>query len=250
MTFTGIARKQPVISSGGIVDAATFSAGGIVPGSYMTIFGSNLSDVTDQAIVPALPPNMDEVSVSFDVPSAGISVPGYFYYVSGGQLNLQVPWELQGQTSAEVKVIVGESISSLVTVPLASYAPEFFQYKLSGNSTSFADALDQRNKLITTSNPAIPGQTIQLFANGLGPVNNQPDSGIPAPSQPLATTTATPTVTVGSQNATVTFSGLAPGFTGLYQVNIVVPANAPAGVQPVVLTIGGVSSKTASIAVQ
>ncbi len=214
----------------------------------MTIFGSNLSDVTDQAIVPALPPNMDEVTVSFDVPSAGISVPGYFYYVSAGQLNLQVPWELQGQTSAEVKVIVGESISSLVTVPLASYAPEFFQYQLSG--TSFADALDANNKLIGTSNPAVPGQTIQLFANGLGPVNNQPDSGIPAPSQPLATTTAIPTVTIGSQNATVTFSGLAPGFTGLYQINATVPANAPAGVQPIILTIGGVSSKTASIAVK
>ncbi len=250
MTFTGIARKQPAIASGGVVDAATFSAGGIVPGSYMTIFGTNLSDVTDQAIVPALPPNMDEVSVSFDVPSAGISVPGYFYYVSTGQLNLQVPWELQGQTSAEVKVIVGESISSLMTVALASYAPEFFQYQLAGNSTSFADALDANNKLISTSNPAVPGQTIQLFANGLGPVNNQPDSGIPAPSQPLATTTATPTVTIGSQNATVTFSGLAPGFTGLYQVNATVPANAAFGVQPIVLTIGGVTSKTASIAVQ
>jgi uncharacterized protein (TIGR03437 family) len=119
--------------------------------------------------------------------------------------------------SAEVKVIDGESIGSLVTVPLASYEPEFFH-----------------------------GQTIQLFANGLGPVNNQPDSGIPAPSQPLATTAATPTVTIGSQNATVTSSGLARGFTGLYQVN----ATAPAGIQPVILTIGGVSSKTASSAVQ
>jgi uncharacterized protein (TIGR03437 family) len=182
------------------------------------------------------------------VPAAGISVPGYIYYVSAGQLNLQAPWELQGQTSAQVKVIVGESISSLMTIPIAAYSPAFFQYQAGG--INYISALDLNNNLITTSNAARRGQTIQIYANGLGPVNNQPESGLPAPSDPLATTTTNPTVMIGGVPATVSFSGLAPGFTGLYQINAAVPSNAPVGVQPVVLSIGGVNSKTGNIAVQ
>ena len=61
----------------------------------------------------------------------------------------------------------------------------------------------------------------------------------------------TPTVTIGGVPASVSFSGLAPGYFGLYQVNAQVPANAPTGnAVPVVLTIGGVSSNTVTIAVQ
>lgn len=247
MTFMGTARSQPAIA--GIVDAAGYKPNALVPGAYIAIFGTNLSDVSDQATVPALPPNMDEVSVSFDAPD-GTSVPGYIYYVSSGQINVEIPWELQGQTSARVKVIVGESISSLTTVPIAAYAPAFFQYQLPGSGTLFLSALDTGNALITTANPARRGQTVQLFANGLGPVTNQPVSGLPAPSQPFAETMSTPAVTIGGVAATVSFSGLAPGFTGLYQLNVVVPGDAPVGVQPVVMSIGGVSSAPASIAIQ
>src|SRR5581483_2796807 len=248
-TFTGTARLQPAIANNGIVNSATFSPNNaVVPGSYISIFGSNLSDVTDQAIVPALPPNMDEVSVSFV--ASGVSVPCYLYYVSSGQLNLQVPWELQGQSSVQIKVVVGQSISTLHSAAVAAYSPAFFQYQLPGASGSFIAALDTNNTLITTSHAAVRGPTISLFANGLGPVTNQPDSGLPAPSSPLARTTSNPTVMIGGQPATVSFSGLAPGFTGLYQLNVVVPTNISTGVQSATINIGGVTSPAANIAVQ
>jgi uncharacterized protein (TIGR03437 family) len=152
----------------------------------------------------------------------------------------------------EIKVIVGESISSLVTVPVASYSPAFFQYQAPGGSALFIAALDSKNALITSSNAARRGDTIQLFANGLGPVTNQPESGLPASSssQNFSRTASSPTVTIGNKPATVSFSGLAPGFTGLYQLNVTVPSDAPTGVQPVVVNIGGVSSPQGNIAVQ
>ena len=110
-------------------------------------------------------------------------------------------------------------------------------------------ALDASSRLITTSNPVSSGQVVQLFANGLGPVTNQPASGDPAAASPLAQTTNVPAVTIGGQPATVAFSGLAPGFSGLYQVNVVVPSGLSQGIQPVTITVGEVMSKSLGLAV-
>ena len=94
------------------------------------------------------------------------------------------------------------------------------------------------------------GSTIQLYVNGLGPVDNPPPTGEPAPVSPLARTFAQPTVTIGGRPAAVTFSGLAPGFSGLYQVNVTVPADTPTGVQPLVLTLNAIPAKTVSLPVR
>jgi uncharacterized protein (TIGR03437 family) len=92
---------------------------------------------------------------------------------------------------------------------------------------------------------------IDIFATGLGPVTNQPASGAPAPSVPLAWTTANVTVTIGGAPATVSFAGLAPGWVGLYQVNVQVPANAPVGdAVPVSLSVGGAASNQVTMAVE
>jgi uncharacterized protein (TIGR03437 family) len=90
---------------------------------------------------------------------------------------------------------------------------------------------------------------VQLFANGLGPVNNQPASGDPAPFSPLATTTLVPVVTIGGLDAQVTFHGMTPGNAALYQVNAVVP-NTSAGVQPITISVGGVVSTTSHLPVK
>ena len=82
-------------------------------------------------------------------------------------------------------------------------------------------------------------------------MRNRPATGAPASSNPLSTTLVTPTVTIGGIAATVNFSGLAPGFVGLYQVDVQVPENAPTSdVTPVTLAIGGVSLNTVTMAVQ
>jgi uncharacterized protein (TIGR03437 family) len=240
-TFTGTARLQPTISS--VVDGASLQSGAFAPGSYITLKGSGLSDFSDVSQPATEPLAIDFVSVSFDVPSAHISVPGHLTFVSPSQINVQVPWELQGQTAAQVKVNVDFSPSNVVTIQLASVAPQFFV--VAGNVA----ARDLPGfRVINTSNPARAGAVIQLYANGMGPVTNQPASGDPAPASPLAQT-PTPVVMIGTQPATGVVSGLTPGLGGLYFLNVTVPPSLAPGVYPITVSIGGQTSVAASIVV-
>ncbi len=182
------------------------------------------------------------MNVSFDVPSTGLSVPGHLTYVSPSQVNVQVPWELEGQTSAQVKVTINYTYGNVVTVPLQNFAPAFFEI-----STGAVAALDLNYKIIGASNPAVRGQPVALYVNGLGPVTNTPPSGDPAAQ---SQTTSTPIVTIGGVAAPVSFAGLAPGFAGLYQINVTVPSSIGAGTQPIAVSIGGQTSRQSGIVVQ
>ncbi len=264
--FDGRTRAVPQINSGGVVDAASRQApaGGFAPGSYISIFGSGIAENTMIASTPYLPPSLAGVSVSFDAPDVNVHAPGRLYFVSPSQINVQIPWELQKATSASMKVTLSNSSSifarsddanlgtyqsQLVTIPIASYSPAFFEY--SDNGSTEAAALDQNYKVVGASNPVKRGTVLQLFVNGLGAVSNQPASGDAAPSAaPFAITKATPTVTIGGQNAPVLFTGLAPGLVGLYQVNVTVPTGIGTGLQQATIAIGGVTSKTTMVQVQ
>ena len=232
-TFTGSARVQPVISS--IIDAASLQPGSFAPGSYVAIMGSGLSDFTDVPETATHPLAIDSGSVSFDVPLANISVPGHLIFASPAQINVEIPWELQGQTTVQVKVNVDLSPSNVVNISLTSVAPAFFE--VAGNVA----ARDLGFQVINAGNPAHAGATIQLYANGLGTVTNQPASGDPALSTPFSET-PTPVVTIGTQPGQVMFSGLTPGIGGLYALNVVVPSSLAPGVYPVTVSIGGRTS--------
>jgi uncharacterized protein (TIGR03437 family) len=233
--FDGYARNYPAINSGGVVNAATSQVGqGLAPGSYISIYGTALSDATSVYSTLSLPVSLSSVSVSFD--GGGLSLPGHIHFVSPGQINVQIPWEFQGQTSVQMKVTVLDYMSSyLYTVPLATYSPGIF------------GVVDYQTGAIGSTTR---GNTIEIYMNGLGPVSNTPPSGDPAAAQPLSTMSVFPTVTIGGVPATVSFSGLAPGFVGLYQVNATIPTNAPTGSQPLVVTMGGVAAQTVNLAVQ
>jgi len=89
-----------------------------------------------------------------------------------------------------------------------------------------------------------------VYATGVGPVDRAQVTGEAASSQTLARTRTTPTATVDGENAEVSFSGLAPGFVGLNQINLVVPRTARSGVRPLVITANGIPSNTVNLAVQ
>jgi uncharacterized protein (TIGR03437 family) len=264
MPFDGWAREVPAINANGIVDAASYTGGrAVAPGSWISVFGLNLSDTTQgnngvnfaydncpttcSPVNQPFPLGIDGVAYSFDTAS-GNSYPGRFSFVSPNQLNLLVPWELLGQTSVTVKVIVNYTYSAEYTLPIAEYSPGFFQY----NYTSEVAALDLNYHVVTSTNPVARGSIVQLFMNGLGPVSNQPADGAAAPSNPngLATTMTQPVVTIGGQNATVQFSGLSPNSASLYQVNVTVPPGISTGNQTITCTIGGVAAKSGVLAVQ
>jgi uncharacterized protein (TIGR03437 family) len=128
----------------------------------------------------------------------------------------------------------------------SSAAPAVFTYQRTPNSTepiiTHADYT-----LVTPSAPVKGGEFLVIWATGAGQLNNAPASGAAASTFPLATTVATPVVTVGGSPATVTFSGLTPSVVGLLQINIQLPATLPAGTGatpslPLVVTFPNASS--------
>ena len=255
----------PVPSLTSVQDDAAFGTT-IAPGSYIALFGTNFADpnfivssngdkVDTTYSSGRLPLVWDYVTVTFDAPASGslpaISVPGYVEYVSQGQINVFVPWELEGYPSVNVKEIYQGTTpiySNVMNVPLSNYTPAFFMY--ASGSVFIADAIDgncaSSGYIVGTACPAAAGDVVELYANGLGPTTNQPASGDPAPGgslSNLAQTTTLPVVMIGGQQATVSFAGLAPPYVGLYQVNATVPAGIH-GNQPITIAIGGKTSPT------
>jgi uncharacterized protein (TIGR03437 family) len=189
--------------------------------------------------------------VSFDALSASgdLSLPGYLLYASPTQVNAQVPWELQrcSCSSVQMKVTLNETeYGDVKTVPIANLSPSLFQYSSGGGAPLTAAAtVFNTFTFITSSAPAQKGQKISLYANGLGPVSNQPADGVPASSASNTPSPATNpvTVTIGGQAATVAYAGLQPGTPGLYRIDVTVPAGVSSGAQTVVL---GEAGQTAS----
>jgi len=271
---SGTVNIQIPPNATGVSDAAA-GLTTVAPGSYIAIYGTGLSnpnlfglntgtvngiafnpnpasnapstEPTDPVIAngAVLPLQIDFVTVSFDVPSAGIGVPGHIVYVSPTQVNVQVPWELQGQTSAQMKVSIdGDLFGNVYNVPLANSAPAFFSV------SGVAIGTDLSGNLLTATNAAKRGNVVVMYANGLGPVMNQPASGDPAGVNPLSGTTTTPVVTIGGQSAKVGFSGLVPGLPGLYQLNVTVPAGIATGSQNITVAIGGATSPNLTLPIQ
>jgi uncharacterized protein (TIGR03437 family) len=243
--FESYARAYPAIVPNGVVDDASggFAQRGLAPGSYISIYGSNLADAAQAFQTPYLPVALSAVSISFD--GDGLSYPGYLTYVSPGQINTQIPWEFQGHSSVGLTVWASGLPASTYELPLAAVSPGIFT--IGGT----AAAIDYNSGVIVSSAaPAKRGDIVELFVNGLGAVTGTPASGQPSSTTQLSNTAAIPTVTIGGVAAQVMFSGLTPGSIGLYQVNVVVPQNASAGNAPVIVSIGGVSSAAANLPVQ
>ena len=259
-SLTAVSQAAPQLkTSGGAVNAASFQ-NTAAPGSYISLFGNNLVDSSmlfnasgdaataevspNCAPASCLPISIDYTNVSFDVPSAGISVPGYLSFGGTGQVNVLVPWELEGQSSVQMKVISDGLAGNVLTVPLSDYAPAFF------GSGIVAAVNATAGNVVTASTPVKAGDVLELFANGLGPVTNQPASGFPAQSSPLSQTKSTPVVTIGGKQAAVSFSGLAPGYVGLYQINVTVPSGLSSGNQQTTVAIGGQTSPAVNLPLQ
>lgn len=230
----------PSISANGIVNGASFQQE-IVPGSWATIEGTNLSAVTDTwanyILDGVLPTQIDNVSVMVGGESAWV------YYVSANQINFIVPPLPNGST--QVVVTTSSGSSAPVSATVAQFGPAFFawpnnQVVATFQNFSYAAASGTFSGVTTT--PAKPGDTIILWGTGFGPTNPTPPEGQETPSNQTYNTATLPTVTVNDVSATVYGAALAPGFAGLYQVAIQVPASLGNGNWPVVATIGGASS--------
>jgi uncharacterized protein (TIGR03437 family) len=241
----------PVSSAGAFVSAANPAGGNaLAPGSIGTLYGANFAGGISVSDAPPLPTFLGGTSLTM----AGTVVP--LFFVAPGQINFQVPWFTVTGSPSVPLVITQGLLSTTITVTLTSFSPALFTTNQSGTGQASARIASDGSIVAPTgafpgSRPANKGEFVSLYCTGLGNVRNRPNTGAASPSNPFADTLTTPIVTVGNVPATVSFSGLAPGFVGLYQVNIKIPDNAPSGdAVPVSLSIGGVNSNTVTIAVQ
>jgi uncharacterized protein (TIGR03437 family) len=163
-------------------------------------------------------------------------------YVGPTQINFQVPYETPSGGTANVVVTANGVSSTAASATVTPASPGIFIY---GNN--WAVVLNQDYSLNGPSNPAKAGSYVMLYGTGAGAVSPSVPTGSAAPAAPLSTVTNV-TATVNGQPATVSFQGLAPGFVGLLQVNLQVPA-LPSGTYPLQMTAGGAKSNSASIAV-
>ena len=219
-----------------VTDGASFGPR-LAPGELATLFGSGLASSTAAADSTPLPTLLNGASVL--VNSAAVPL----LYVSATQINFQVPSALTaGPLSVQVKTAAGTS--PIFRVPLVLQAPAIFQY-----STNRAVAQNADGILNSAKNPAAANSVVTVYLTGQGALDNPVTDGLPTPASPLARAKAKVTATVGIQNATVQFLGLAPTFVGLAQANIQLP-DLPAGDYPLVITVGNMLSTSAVISIQ
>ncbi|MCU1324954.1 MAG: hypothetical protein JWN34_324 [Bryobacterales bacterium] len=223
-----VAYYAPQLS---VVSAANYLSRPLTAGSLAAVFptvaSNTLSGATAAAASVPLPTTLGDTQVLVN------GTPAPLFYVSAGQINVQLSNGLApgGSTDVQVVRLGNGQITGGAELQLASAAPGLFTSNGSGGgqvaAINFAD-----NSINSPTNPVARGQTVILYGTGVGTVANAPADGTgataatPAASKPLvvigSSTTAVP-------EANVTYSGLAPTLVGVWQINMVIPDNAQTG---------------------
>ena len=229
-----------------MVNTASYAAGQpVAPGSIISVFGERLAGSTPQG-ASALP-------LPTRLALAGLNLGGRdlpLFYASAGQINAQVPFDATPGSRPQAYVRVsagGDSVSVPETLTLTPVAPGIFQIGVARQGA----VTNPQGQLTDTRAPAAAGDTVIVYATGLGLTDLPVATGEAAPSNPPAKVTVPVQARVGGVAATVQFAGLAPGFAGLYQINVQIPAGVTPG-PAVELTLiqTGVSSNTVTIALR
>jgi uncharacterized protein (TIGR03437 family) len=178
-------------------------------------------------------------------------------FVGPNQINFQMPQGIAAGNNVASQLTKPDGSTSLSTVVIAANGPGIFTILQNGQGQAAAlnpDYSQNGNpQSIVGAKPVMRDTFIQIYATGGGDTTPalMPGEAAPASGNPLVLTNVQPTVTIGGQSAQVLFSGMAPGFVGLWQINAQIPQSvAPGNAVPLVINAGGVASNTVTIAVQ
>jgi uncharacterized protein (TIGR03437 family) len=203
-------EAQPAVTA--VVNAASFDTA-VPRGCLISIFGTRLARAKASAVsVP--PPNKLEDAM---VLVGDLQLAAPLYFVSPTQINAQLPFEALGDTLSIV-VTTAEGASKPFLLKPAAYGPGLFTRDGSGKGPALAFTPD-----FQPVDSVSPGQSLILYATGLGPTDPPVLSGNPGATQePLNRVTTVPEVYMGDYSvpAPVAFAGLAPGLPGVYQINV------------------------------
>lgn len=221
-TVTATLPGKPMFNTEGVRNAASLETG-ITPGSLVSIFGFNLAagDTKPSGVRVTLNGERCTVIAAAD-----------------GQIDFVAPRSIDGDSATlTVTSLLGES--EPVTVPVFGLQPGVFYNPVTGE----AQAVNQQTQLLTSQQPAAPGDILEIKTTGLGPLRASTTTG-------FEETVVLPEVTIGGVPADVTFAGMRFSTPGIYIVRATVPANAPVGGAGLQVWVNGVASNTATITVK
>jgi uncharacterized protein (TIGR03437 family) len=214
----------------GVANGASFTTN-FAPGMVLSVFGNGLAPSVQTASALPLPLSLAGVSATVD----GVSAP--LYFVSPGQLNVQVPYE----TTLGPTTLALNNNGQVAVFPfnVSVAAPGIFVGGDGGLAPNPTGARGQSLLAFVTGD----GDVSPTLATGATPSTSVAVSNLPKPRLPVS-------ITIGGVNAPIAFVGVPYGLSGVTQINFTVPDGAPSGDQPVVVTVGGVASKPAKLTVQ
>jgi uncharacterized protein (TIGR03437 family) len=244
-TWFGGPPPVPVPAITAVVNGASFVGGGVVPGEMATMFGTNLTSSSGINLTAGLPLPTKFLTDTLLINNQPVALFAVDDVNGQQQINFQVPWEVASGPNAVIAIENNGTSSAPMSVPVLTAQPGVFNYTIGTNT--FGAILHASFQLADTAHPAQPGETVLIYCTGLGAVSSPPADGAAGNGE---TTLVMPTVTIGGTAAMVSFSGLAPGFVGLYQINADVPTGLQAGNQPVVVEAVGASSSAVLLPVQ
>jgi len=240
-TGTVTPNSAPTLTPNGTVNNLYIQPGApLAPGTVTAIYGSGMAGGS-----PAGQPSQIPLPITFlgtSVAIGGLSAP--FYYVSDGQLDVQLPAELNPNQSYQLVVSSNGAITVPQTITIGSETPGVAALS---DGQLIAQHLDYT--LVDSGHPAKAGETLIMYLDGMGATNPPVATNTVAPSLPLAEVINAPTVTVDGNQATIVFAGLTPGGIGLYQIDFTVPANARSGNLAVAVTQNGTAANATTMPV-
>jgi uncharacterized protein (TIGR03437 family) len=248
----------------GVVNAASGPQAApriVTPGSYVAIYGTNLASGGGPAATTIpLPSTLNGTQLFL----AGQPVP--LIYADSGQINALIPQNLNPNTSYQLVVQRGATMSVPMPLTIAEYQPGIYTLDLSGAGQGVVEIAGTPLLAAPDGNGSRPvkagSEFLAIFATGLGPVigpngETPPADGAAAPLTTVFQTSAVVTASIGGIDSPVLFSGLTPSLVALYQVNVQVPRAVPSGdAVPLTLTLTdpvtgqSARSNTVTIAVQ
>ena len=235
---------RPVVSANGIVSVSSYLPA-FAPGSLISIFGRNLGSSESFTSTP-LPTTLGNTCVTLN------NNPLPLLMTSAGQINAQIPPELAvGRYPLVVRSLERKAASAATQIQVTRYAPGIFTMGEDGQPALF----HKDGRLVTKDRPAKRDESLVMYATGLGVTKGgRVTSGNPSPSEPLAITDPVSVFfgnpSINEAGIIVEWSGLAPGYIGLYQINLRVPGARIRGDNlPMTLRIGGVESQKTGPAV-
>ncbi len=226
------ALGRPAVAAGGVVNAASYRSE-LAPGTLASVFGANLAAGIRYAAPFPWPRSVAGIEVRLN----GSPVP--LLLLSDRQLNFLVPLETP-EGEAELVVATPLGVSEPVKIRLAATAPGIFADPATGLGAILVAPAGEPERRSIAERPAAAGDYLEIYATGLGPVE--------APGGATRRTRLAPRVFIGGREVSeVSYSGLAPGYLGLYQVNVKIPDGLPSGRQPLRIEIGGVASNEVAV---